>query len=167
MQWLCVPAVCPLCVSKQKGRKRGYRNASKSALCICWFVCVCVCVWGDCAHVHIGSCAHVCAFVWRLGINVCVFLIDLCLNFSKRVSHSTWSSQIWIDWLTSKLQGPSCPFLPQQCLQSPSLYPNLILPYIGAVWGLKSGPPASWQPLNWPNLLPCSLVCWFFFLNQK
>lgn len=54
-----------------------------------------------------NECSCVCACVWRSDIN-----LERSQLFSTfiwvRVSHWTWSSLIWLGWLSNKLQGSNC-----------------------------------------------------------
>ena len=57
---------------------------------------------------HDNMCVHVETSV--LSQEFCS--VALFLTFRGRVSHWIWSSQIWLEWLVSKPQGPSCLCLP-------------------------------------------------------
>lgn len=77
------------------------------------FASFCVCVGvhvGVPMYVPVCGCAHVCAcaegYRWKSG----VVFNSLPPYFLIRVFHWSWSSQIWLSWLTNELQGsaPLC-----------------------------------------------------------
>lgn len=89
------------------------------------FLCVCTCV--QCIYDAINGC--VCMQYVSMHIRVCIYVCacgdqqltsDVFLNHSYKDSNWAWNSFMWLDWLTSELQGSAhlcLPNLPLQELQ--------------------------------------------------
>lgn len=97
----------------------------------------CVCVLEGYAYVPVHVCRYTsdtCRGHRKMPQHQASSFIDLHTTFWDWVSHWIWSLTIWLDWLDSKLQGPSCLHFPslghgaifQKAMHTHSCAQNLI-----------------------------------------
>lgn len=72
--------------------------------------------WSGSAWERLCRCvrSHSCAErSWSWDFHNHFSILHAFVLFWDTISHWTWSSSIWVDWLVSKSQGSSCPHLPR------------------------------------------------------